>query len=156
MEARSKASIYPEDASCPFAVGILAGGRLGGGGSNTCPTTVEGIPGDTHWMVLSGNPCIIPLQEIISSLFPRVWNLRLREFQGLPEVTQPGQAPWALESKCHGWSACFPGRTLGLRPCLHQRPSGVRGAATCSLEGSHGVFPETSGHLSSGTLRGYI
>ena len=43
MEARSKASIYPEDASCPFAVGILAGGRLGGGGSNTCPTTVEGI-----------------------------------------------------------------------------------------------------------------
>lgn len=69
MEARSKASSYPEDASCPFAAGILAGGRLGGGNSNTCPTTVEGIPGDTHWMVLSGNPCIIPLWEMSSSFF---------------------------------------------------------------------------------------
>ena len=61
---------------------------VGGGGvsSDTGPTAVAGMPGDTHRMLLSGCPCIItPLWEMA---FPRVWNLRLREVQGLPEVTQ--------------------------------------------------------------------
>lgn len=49
-------------------------------------------------MLLSGRPCIImPLWEMA---FPGVWNLRLREVQGLPEVTETRQAPWAFESSC--------------------------------------------------------
>lgn len=104
-------------------------------------------------MLLSGRPCIItPLWEMA---FPRVWNLRLREVQGLPEVTETGQAPWAFESRCHGWSTCSPGRTAGLRPCFIRGPTGTEGLQRV-VWGSHMVFPEISGHLNKWDLRGYL
>lgn len=95
------------------------------------------------------------LQEMDFIFFPRrVWNLRLREFGAyLGSYSQTGTLGTGVPVP---WLVClFPWEDLGPRPELHQRPSGVGGAATCGLEGVTGSSQKPR-HLSSGTLRGYI